>query len=148
MEKGSARLFQQGLATSEHNWNIVELDTHRHLRQKVNELIQLVNHSSLTTSEFQDQLLLCVAIFGDKFAAQLVRSVQRDNLQERQAVVWLLTVLRNEDTIPSLQRMSHDRRLSRAIRLSASLALAGMGATRETQETEDQRPRRRLYAIS
>ena len=148
MEKGSARLFQQGLATSEHNWNIVELATHRHLRQRVNELIQLVNHSSLTTDEIHEQLLASVTTFGDKFAAQLVRSLYRDNLQERQAVVWLLTVLKDEESIPSLQRISRDRRISRAIRLSASLALAGMGATRETQETDEQRPRRRLYAIS
>lgn len=144
MEERGARLFQQEICTVENDWNIVELESRRHLRQRVHELIQYANCSSLTTSEMQQQLLLGVAMFGNKLAAQLVRSLNSDNLQERQSIVWLLTLLNDQETIPLLQRTAHDARLSRAVRLSASLALAGMGATTEVQEHYQ---RRRLYAF-
>ena len=144
MEERSARLFQQGFGTGENDWNIVELESRRHLRQRVYELIRLAHGSSLTTSEIQQQLLRDVALFGNKLATQLVRSLNRDNSQERQSIVWLLTLLHNEETIPLLQRTALDTRLSRGVRLSASLALAGMGATTEVQEHYQ---RRRLYAI-
>lgn len=144
MEERSARLFQQEFGTVENDWNIVELESRRHLRRRVHELIQYANCSSLTTSEMQHQLLLDVATFGNKLATQLVRSLNRDNLQERQSIVWLLTLLNDRETIPLLQRMAHDTRLSRVVRLSASLTLAGMGATTEVQEHYQ---RRRLYAI-
>src|SRR5690242_2972760 len=39
MEKKGARLFQQETGTPEHSWNIVELESRRQLRQKINELI-------------------------------------------------------------------------------------------------------------
>lgn len=144
MEERSARLFQQELGPIENDWNIVELESRRHLRQRVQQLIHDAQSSSLTTSEMQRQLLLDVALFGNKLATQLVRSLNRDNPQERQSIVWLLTLLNEKETIPLLSRMAHDRKLSRAVRLSASLALAGMGATTEVQEHYQ---RRRLYAI-
>jgi hypothetical protein len=144
MEKRGARLFQQEVGTSETDWNIVELEARRQLRQKVNELIRLCNGSTLTTSEMRHHLLLSVAEFGNQLAAQLVRSLQSGDLQRRQNVVWLLTLLNDAETIPLLQRMSRNERLSRSVRLYASLALAGMGATAESAGTS---PCTRLYAI-
>jgi len=143
MEKKGARLFQPAVDTHEHDWNIVELESRRQLRQKVNELIGLSNDLTLTTSEMRQQLLLGVAIFGKQLATQLVRSLQSDDVQKRQNIVWLLTVLDDEETIPLLQCMSLNERLPRSVRLSASLALAGMGATAETIQHQI-----RLYAIS
>jgi hypothetical protein len=143
MEKKDARLFQD--ATHEHSWNIVELESRRQLRYRIHELIQLASSSSIPTSEMRQHLLLGVAQFGKLFATQLVRSLQRDDQQERQAIVWLLTLLNEQETIPSLQQMSRNERLPRSIRLSASLALAGMGATKEMT---DNNRRVRLYAIS
>ena len=143
MEKKDARLFQD--ATHEHSWNIVELESRRQLRHRIHELIQLASSSSIPTSEMRQHLLLGVAQFGKLFATQLVRSLQRDDQQERQAIVWLLTLLNEQETIPSLQQMSRNERLPRSIRLSASLALAGMGATKEMT---DNNRRVRLYAIS
>ena len=64
MEKRGPRLFQQEVATSETGWNIVELESRKLLRQKVNELIRLSNISTFTTSEMRQQLLLGVAMFG------------------------------------------------------------------------------------
>lgn len=143
MEKKDAKLFQ--VATHEHSWNIVELESRRQLRHRIHELIQLASSSSIPTSEMRQHLLLGVAQFGKLFATQLVRSLQRDDQQERQAIVWLLTLLNEQETIPPLQQMSRNERLPRSIRLSASLALAGVGATKEV--TDDSR-RVWLYAIS
>ena len=148
MEKKDARLFQSEIGASHSGWNIVEqnvLESRRHLRQKVNELIGLCNVTSLTTSEMQQQLLLGVATYGKTFATQLVRSLQSDDTQKRQHIVWLLTLLNDPETIPLLQHLSLDKRLSRSVRLSASLALAGMGVT---AEDVDKYHRVRLYAIS
>ena len=149
MEKRDARLFQHDAGTdeySEQSWNIVELEVlefRRHLHQKVNELIRLANDSSLSTGEIRQHLLLGVATFGSRLTMQLVRSLQRDDPDERQSIVWLLTILDDRNAITPLQHMSHNERLPRLVQLSASLALAGMGATKEM--IEDQR--RRLYAI-
>ena len=143
MEKKDARLFQD--ATHEHSWNIVELESRRQLRYRIHELIQLASSSSIPTSEMRQHLLLGVVQFGKLFATQLVRSLQRNDQQERQAIVWLLTLLNEQETIPPLQQMSRNEQLPRSIRLSASLALAGMGATKEV--TDNSR-RVRLYAIS
>ena len=129
MEKRDARLFQLEPATQEQNWNIVELESRRKLRQQVNDLIGMAGHSTLTTSEIRQQLLQSVATFGQIFATQLVRSLQRDDARERQSVVWLLTILNDPNTTAPLQHMKHNTRLSRSVRLSASLALAGMGIT-------------------
>jgi hypothetical protein len=144
MEKRGARLFQQEVGTNETGWNIVELEARRQLRQKVNELIRLCNGSTLTSCEIQHHLLLGVAEFGNQLATQLVRSLQSDDLQKRQNVVWLLTLLNDAETIPLLQHMSRNERQPRSVRLSASLALAGMGATAESAGTY---PRTRFYAI-
>jgi hypothetical protein len=150
MEIKDARLFQREAASDmlEHGWNIVEfevLESRRQLRLKVNELIQLVNKSTITTNEIRQELLLGIAKFGPQLAIQLVRSLHRDDPQERQSIVWLLTLLDDTETIIPLQHMSIDKRLPRPIRLSASLALAGMGVT---AETIDKHRRVRLYAIS
>ncbi len=144
MERRDARLFQHDADTHE-SWNIVELESHRQLRQKTNELIQLANTTRITTSDMQQRLHLCTHLFGNRFATQLVRSLSRDDTQERQSVVWLLTLLNDKNTIPPLQLLSCNERLPRSIRLAASLALAGMGATKEV--TKDHK-RVRMYAIS
>lgn len=143
MGKKSTSLFQR-----DHGRNIVELEvleSRRQLRLKVNELIRLANNSTITTGEMQQQLFLGVTRFGTQLAAQLVRSLHRDDPQERQSIVWLLTLLNTKETIIPLQYMSSDKRIPRSIRLSASLALAGMGVT---AETIDNLHRTRLYAIS
>ena len=144
MEKRGARLFQQGDGSGETNWNIVELDSRRQLRQKVNELIRLSYDSTTTTSEMQQQLLQSVAMFGNQLATRLVRSLQSDDQLKRQHIVWLLTLLDDKETFPLLQRMSQNERLSRPVRLSASLALAGMGATAESAAYYQ---RKHLYVI-
>lgn len=146
MEKGRARLFQQATSDAfEQSWNIVELETRKQVRQKVSALLRLTNDRTVTTSEMQQLLLQCMTTFGTVFAIQLVRSLHRDDSEERQSVVWLLTVLNDKETIPPLLQMVHNPHLSRAIRLSAALALAGMGVTAKTIE---QNRRVRLYAIS
>jgi len=144
MEKRGARLFQQGGGSSETKWNIVELESLRQLRQKVNELIRLSYDSTLTTSEMQQRLLQGVATFDNQLATRLVRSLQSDDQLERQHIVWLLTLLDDKETIPLLQRMSQNERLSRHVRLSASLVLAGLGATAESAAHYQ---RKHLYAI-
>jgi hypothetical protein len=145
MEKKGARLFRQETGSHVYGWNIVELESRRHLHLKVDELIRLSYHSTLSAKEIRERLLLGVATFGNAFAAQLVRSLQSDDQFKRQHAVWLLTLLDDKESVPLLQRLSRNERLSRPIRLSAALALAGMGAT---AETIDDHPRVRLYAIS
>jgi hypothetical protein len=151
MGKRDARLFQDEKNAGEtlaHGWNIVELESHRQLRQTIHELMLLANSSSISTSEMQQRLLHGVVMFGKRFATQLVRSLQRDDQQERQTIVWLLTILNDQDTIQPLQQMVLNERLPRKVRLSASLALAGMGATREVADLNNGNRRVRLYAIS
>jgi hypothetical protein len=148
MEKWDTMLFQQEADSYQPYRNIVGfevLEARRQLRLKVNELIQLASNSTLASSEIQQHLLLSAATFGDQLAPQLVRSLHRDNLQERQSIVWLLTLLNDPETVTPLQHMSHNKRLPRSIRLSAALVLAGMGATAESREEYN---RIRLYAIS
>ncbi len=144
MERRDARPFQQDAAIHE-GWNIVELESHRQFRQTINELIQNVTIAGITTSDLRQQLENCRSIYGTRFITHLVRTLHRENAQERQSVVSLLTLLNDPNTIPQLEYIAHNERYPRSIRLSASLALAGMGATRET--TEDSRCTR-LYAIS
>ena len=145
MEKKGARLFQASEETRDYDWNIVELETRRQLRLKVNELLRLVNDPTLTTSEMQQHLLYNKARFGKQLATQLVHSLQRSDPGERQSIIWLLTLLNEATSITPLRRMSGNKQLSRPVRLSASLALAGMGATLEML---DERRQARLYAIS
>ncbi len=132
MEKWDARLFHTEEKQNDHGWNIVELESHRAIHRKINDLIQLCNSNTVTTSELLQQLHAHSVSFGISFSLHLASSLQRDNHLDRQAIVWLLTLLNDKETIPILQRLSHQQHLPRAIRLSASLALAGMGATLET----------------
>ena len=143
MEEKGARLFQRGDIVP---GNIVELDSRRQLRLKVTELIRFVNDPTLTTGEIQEHLFHAAATYGNLFAAQLVRSLHRDDPQERQSVVWLLTMLNDTASIPLLARLSHNPQLPRPVRLSAALALAGMGASSTLIEASGRQPR--LYAIS
>jgi HEAT repeat protein len=143
MGKRDARQFQYTADINKQRWNIVELESRRQLRRKVNALIELVDDPTITSSDMREQLLLGVATFGEQFAMQLVRSLHRDDQRERQSIVWLLTLLEDQTTIPLLEQMSHDERQSRSIRLSAALALAGMGATAEMM---DDTWRKQLYA--
>jgi len=137
MVEKSARSFPKETDSLELNRNIVELEvleSRRLLRQKVIELIQLAMNFSLSTDEIQQQLHLNLSEFGMQFTSQLLRSLNRDDPLVRQSIVRILTMLNDTQTIESLQHMSLDKRLSRSIRLSASLALAGMEATEETHE--------------
>src|SRR5260370_7289955 len=111
MEKKSARLSRPETATP--GWNIVEhevLESRRQLRSKVNELIRLASSSTLTTSEIRQQLLLAVATFGPQLATQLVRSLHRDDSQDRQSVVWLLPLLNDSAPITPLPRIPPTKR--------------------------------------
>jgi len=149
MEQKGTRLFRQSLegqTPGERSWNIVELDSRRQLRLKVNELIRFVKDPTLTTSDLREHLQRAVATFGNQLAIQLVRSLHHDDLEERQSVIWLLTLLNDVAAVAPLMHMSHDLQLSRVIRLSASLALAGMGNTAAMIEAQNRQPR--LYAIS
>lgn len=146
MEKKGTSMFQRSLPIQDQGWNIVELESRRQLRQHANTLIQLASSSSLTTSELKAHLHDDLAQFGSRFPLHLVRSLQRDDPSERQALVWLLTLLDDKETIFPLQQLSCNKRLSRSVRLSASYALAGLGATEEV--TEASSPKLRLYAIS
>jgi HEAT repeat protein len=145
MEKKGTSMFQ---FSQDQGWNIVELEARRQLRRTVNALIDLVDNSSLTTSEIKRQLQEQHEGFGRRFAIQLVRALQRDDASERQAIVWLLTLLDDKETILPLQQLSQNEHLSRSVRLSASFALAGLGATPEVQEAQSRRTHARLYAIS
>jgi len=148
MEKKGARLFQKESHSLEFCRNIVELEvleSRRHLRQKVNELIRLTSNSGASTEEIQRQLSLSLMRFGTQLSTQLLHSLNRDDPQERHSIVWLLIILNDAQTIAPLRHISLDKRIPRSIRLSASLALAGMGATAETNENCR---RTRLYAIS
>jgi hypothetical protein len=148
MEKKGARLFQKEANSQEFLGNIVELEvleSRRHLRQTVNELIRLVTNTGASTEEIRQLLSFSLTGLGAQLSSQLLRSLNRDDPQERQSIVWLLTLLNDSQTIEPLRHISLDEHIPRSIRLSASLALAGMGATTET--TENYR-RASLYAIS
>lgn len=148
MGKKGTRLFQKETNSLEFCRNIVELEvleTRRHLRHNLNELIRLATNSSASTEEIQRQLSLDLTRFGTQLSSQLLRSLNRDDPQERHSIVWLLILLNDAQTIAPLRHISLDERVPRSIRLSASLALAGMGATAETNENCRHT---RLYAIS
>lgn len=149
MERWDARPLQSAEPTQEDaSWNIVEfeleLESRKNLHSKIHELIDLTNHSTLSTSDLQDRLHLWRAQYGSHFTTQLVRSLQRTDAVEREAVVWLLIQLQDPYAIPLLQKLSQHPHYSRAIRLSAALTLAGLGVTNEMLRP----PTRRLYAIS
>jgi hypothetical protein len=111
--------------------NIIEFESQSNLHKQINTLIRLVVSSRLTTEELRQLLHLHRSNLGSCFAIQLVSSLQRENEDERQAVIWLLTLLNDPQTIPQLQYHTLNRKRARAIRLAAALALAGMGATSE-----------------
>lgn len=143
MGKKGVRLF-----LPEHSRNIVELEvleSRRQLRLNVNELIRLANNPTITADEMRHQLFLRVTRYSTQLATQLVRSIHREDPQERQSIVWLLILLNDKETITPLRHISHNKDIPRSIRLSASLALAGMGATAEML---DNHRYTRLYAIS
>ena len=147
MENWDARQSQHiaGISNaSEHKQNIVAFESHRHLRDTISELIYLTTSSTLTTSDLQHHLNQHKATFGRRFTTQLVRALLHTNQDERDAVIWLLTQYNESETIAPLQQIAQNKQISRSVRLSASLALAGMGATYEMQD----RPQHvRLYAI-
>lgn len=145
MERWDARPLQSIEQTQEDaDWNVLELESRKNLHSKIHELIDLTNNSNLSTSDLHYRLHLCRAQYGKYFTSQLVRSLQRTDIVEREAVVWLLTQLRDPFAIPLLQKISQQPHYSRAIRLSAALTLAGMGVTKEMLRTQTPR----LYAIS
>ncbi|GCE03815.1 HEAT repeat domain-containing protein [Dictyobacter aurantiacus] len=145
MERWDARPLQSVELTQEDTgWNVVELESRKNLHSKIHELIDLTINSTLSTSDFHYHLHLCQTQYGKHFTTQLVRSLQRTDAVEREAVVWLLTQLRDPEAIPLLRKLSQQPHYSRAIRLSAALTLAGLGATDEMLQT----PARRFYAIS
>src|ERR1700730_15355776 len=109
MEKKGARLFQADEETFDYGWNIVELETRRQLRLKVNELLRLVNDPTLTTGDIQQRLLQAEASFGNQLAIQLVRSLHRHDHHERQSLVWLLTLLNDAETITPLRHISQNK---------------------------------------
>ncbi len=152
MEKWDARQSQHtaGITNASeynqnNNQNIVAFESHRQLRDTISELIYLTISSTLTTHDLQQHLNQHKATFGSRFTTHLTRALLRTDQDERDAVVWLLTQYNEKETIAPLQQMVQNERLARSVRLSASLALAGMGATQEMQDI----PRRvRLYAMS
>src|SRR5581483_8391391 len=103
MEKKGTRLFQANEETFDYGRNIVELETRRQLRLKVNELLRLVNDPTVTTSEMRQHLLYNKERFGKQLASQLVRSLHRGDQRERQSIVWLLTLLNEADAITPLR---------------------------------------------
>ncbi|HLG74945.1 MAG TPA: hypothetical protein VKX46_00945 [Ktedonobacteraceae bacterium] len=137
MEKWDTGPFQPSPApattahSTEQTWNVVELEPHKQLRHTIRELLRLTLESNLTTHDIQQHLQSSLATFGPRFTRQLVRSLQREDEDERAAIVWLLTVLNDTEAIPHLQMLGRQKHVPHPIRLSAALALAGMNATRE-----------------
>ena len=147
MGKNSARLFRQKAHPLDICRNIVELEvfeSRRQLRLKVNEIIRLATNMTASTEEIQRNLALSLREFGDQLCLQLLRSLIRAEAQERHAIVFLLILLNDTQSIAALKHISMDEGFSRSIRLSAALALAGMG---ETEETKKIYQRDHLHAI-
>jgi hypothetical protein len=144
MERWDARPFQQAITSDKHSWNVFELESRKYLRSKIHELIELTNHSTLSTKEIQQRLYLYRNQFGKQFSLHLIHALQRTDRFEREAVIWLLLQLNDHTTIPLLEILSRHPQQARTTRLSAALVLAGMGVTREMVST---RPPR-LYALS
>ena len=137
MEKKGASLFQTEANSLKFSRNIVELEvleTRRRLRQKVCELIRLATYSNASTEEIKHSLSLRRKEFGAQLSSQLLRSLSRADYPERQSIVLLLILLNDPQIIASLRHISLDSSISRSIRLSAALALAGMGATVEAKD--------------
>ena len=137
MEKGGTRLFrfESTVKTLDTHWNIVELESHRLLREKINELISLSNNSTITTSEMTRHVHAAANRFGQRFTIHLIRSLQHEDPLDRESITWLLILLDDQEAIPHLQSMARNEQFSRSLRLSAALTLAGMGATEEMTRT-------------
>jgi hypothetical protein len=133
MEKGDIRLFRFGstVNTLDTHWNVVELASHKLLREKINELISLSHNSTTTTSAMTRHVHDAAARFGRRFTSHLIHSLQRADSTHRESITWLLILLDDRDAIPQLQTMARNEQLARSLRLSAALTLAGMGATEE-----------------
>jgi hypothetical protein len=148
MGKKGARLFQKEANSNESSRNVVELEvleSRRQLRQQVNELIRLATNTGASTEEIQHYVSSILTESGAQLSLQLLRSLNRDDPQERQSIVWLLILLDDAQTIEQLRHISREEHFPRSIRLSASLALAGMDATTETAVNYRHT---NLYAIS
>ncbi|HTK10253.1 MAG TPA: hypothetical protein VL485_23995 [Ktedonobacteraceae bacterium] len=147
MEKRDTRLFQLETAIRgrDTSWNIVELESHRDLRQKIDDILHLTLYNAMSSSELQQALSLLREQYGSRCITLLVRCLYTKNAEKRQAVVQLLTLFHAPEAIPQLQRIVHDEQSSRSVRLAASLALAGMSATPETRPKQKHI---RSYAIS
>src|SRR5437667_5498261 len=92
MGKKGARLFPKENNSLEFYRYIVELEvleSRRHLHQKVNDLIQLATNSNTSTEEIQRHLSLSRKEFGAQLSSQILRSLNCDDPQERQSIVWL-----------------------------------------------------------
>jgi hypothetical protein len=136
VENQQANTATQTHITSSFSHHIVELESQRELRHRASDIVQHCHSNTVTTSELHQHLQACMTTFGSRFSLHLARSLQepRNNQADRQAIVWLLTLLNDKATIPLLQQIANQQRLTRAIRLSASLALAGMGATLPSED--------------
>jgi hypothetical protein len=147
MEKGGTRLFrfESTVNTLDTHWNIVELESHRLLREKINELISLSDNATITTSEMTRYVRDAAARFGPRFTIHLIRSLQHEDPAQRESITWLLILLDDREAIPHLQSMARNEQFTRSLRLSAALTLAGMGATEEVVRS---RQKERYYAIS
>jgi hypothetical protein len=147
MEKRDTRLFQQKIATTAHNtsWNIVELESHRDLRQKIDEMLHLTLYNAITTAELQQLLSQTLERYGTRCITLLVHCLYTKDAEKRQTVVQLLTLLQAPEAIPQLESLIQNEQTPRSIRLAASLALAGMHATPETRPKQKSL---RSYAIS
>lgn len=144
MEKWDARPLQSEIPTEDDGWNVLKLESRKNLHSKIHEFIDLTTNSTLSTSDIHYRLQLCRHQYGKSFATLLVDYLKRTDVVEREALVWLLTQLHDHDTIPLLQNLSQHKQQPRSVRLSAALALAGMGQTSEMLATA----RPFLYAIS
>ena len=147
MEERDTRLFQQEIAITEHDasWNIVELESHRDLRQKIDEMLHLALYNAITTSGLQHQLSQTREQYGARCITLLVHSLYTKDAEKCQTVVQLLTLLQAPEAIPQLETLAHNEQTPRSVRLAASLALAGMNATPETRPKQKSP---RSYAIS
>src|ERR1051326_7049682 len=147
MEKGDTRLFrfESTVHALDTHRNIVELASHRLLREKINEFISLSENATITTSEMTRYVQEAAARFGPRFTIHLIRSLQQAEPAQRESITWLLILLDDPEAIPHLQSMARNEQLSRSLRLSAALTLAGMGAT---EEIAGSHRKERHYAIS
>lgn len=146
MEKRDTLLSMHKAGTPS-SGTIVELMSHFQLRRSIDELIHLTMDNSLSTTDLSHRVHEYSRLYGSRFSASLVRSLQSHDAATRQSIIWLLTILGDEATVPLLKQLASNQKQSRLIRLSASLALAGMGATPEVAAAPSPNKYARLYAI-